>query len=144
MIISPYQSPLLSPERNRELGGGYVYIVGERHAQVWFAHLDVLVAPADEHADHGRGTYEYGPEDPDCPCRATENQSDCALAGCGFCVPASRCPEEKDVAKEQNGVARRAEEVVRIWYDVQPGGAKISLMKAAMDRLRDALQQKET
>lgn len=39
-----------------------------------------------EHADHGRGSPESGPEDPDCPCRATALQAACAKEGCGFCV----------------------------------------------------------
>lgn len=41
-----------------------------------------------EHASHGRGTADDGPEDPDCPCRGTSEQEECAKAGCGFCSAA--------------------------------------------------------
>jgi hypothetical protein len=40
------------------------------------------------HADHGRGTSESGPDDPDCPCRNTPEMTTCAFAGCGFCTAA--------------------------------------------------------
>lgn len=36
------------------------------------------------HRDHGRGD-ESGPFEPDCPCRGTLNQAECAKAYCGFC-----------------------------------------------------------
>lgn len=36
------------------------------------------------HDDHGRGD-ENGPDHPDCPCRATPRETECAQAGCGFC-----------------------------------------------------------
>lgn len=45
---------------------------------------------AEKHKDHGRGTEEHGPDDPDCPCRGTENQFECAVYGCGFCRAAER------------------------------------------------------
>lgn len=45
--------------------------------------------PVDPHADHGRGTVEEGPNDPDCSCRGTEDQEVCAMSGCGFCKAAS-------------------------------------------------------
>ncbi len=37
------------------------------------------------HHEHGRGTAEDGPDDSDCPCRATLLQDECASTGCGFC-----------------------------------------------------------
>lgn len=38
------------------------------------------------HVDHGRADATTGePIDPDCPCRGTEQQGLCAVAGCGFC-----------------------------------------------------------
>ena len=38
------------------------------------------------HAGHGLGTADDGPVDPDCPCRATPREAECATAGqCGFC-----------------------------------------------------------
>lgn len=37
------------------------------------------------HRDHGRGTAENGPDDQGCGCRASEKESECASAGCGFC-----------------------------------------------------------
>jgi hypothetical protein len=40
---------------------------------------------AEAHSYHGRGDSENGPDDPDCPCRATTLQAACAQAGCGFC-----------------------------------------------------------
>jgi hypothetical protein len=43
-------------------------------------HLNVQ----DPHRNHGRGD-EHGPEDPDCTCRGTDKQKECAVAGCGFC-----------------------------------------------------------
>lgn len=43
----------------------------------------MLLAP--EHLGHGNGDEESGPDDPDCPCRATDKQKECALSGCGFC-----------------------------------------------------------
>lgn len=46
-----------------------------------------------DHSDHGRGTAEDGPDDPDCPCRTTEKQKVCAASGCGFCI----CAEPKPV-----------------------------------------------
>lgn len=46
-----------------------------------------------DHATHGRGQPETGPDDPDCPCRGTGLQRRCAQAGCGFC----RCELEGDV-----------------------------------------------
>jgi len=36
------------------------------------------------HSDHGRGDQD-GPDDPDCICRGTDRQSECARFGCGFC-----------------------------------------------------------
>lgn len=33
----------------------------------------------------------HGAEDtPDCPCRATDKQEECAALGCGFCKEVSR------------------------------------------------------
>lgn len=43
------------------------------------------------HEQHGRGD-EDGPYDPDCKCRGTENQKECAAAGCGFCKSAEVNP----------------------------------------------------
>ena len=37
------------------------------------------------HKEHGRGSQENGPDDPDCPCRGTDEQESCAHEGCGFC-----------------------------------------------------------
>ncbi|HEU0298865.1 MAG TPA: hypothetical protein VFR37_05405 [Longimicrobium sp.] len=41
-----------------------------------------------DHAGHGRGN-EDGPFEPDCGCRGTALERECASAGCGFC---SRSP----------------------------------------------------
>ncbi len=38
-----------------------------------------------DHSDHGRDDTGNGPADPDCPCRATPNELECAETGCGFC-----------------------------------------------------------
>lgn len=43
-----------------------------------------------DHSQHGRGTAEDGPDDPDCPCRAGALEAECAKAGCGFCRAANR------------------------------------------------------
>lgn len=60
----------------------------------WFADANVDKALAGwwadteedrKHRSHGRGNKEEGPDDPDCPCRETDGQADCAAAGCGFC-----------------------------------------------------------
>jgi hypothetical protein len=40
-----------------------------------------------DHSDCGRGD-EDGPFDPDCTCRGTDKQKECAEQGCGFCVSA--------------------------------------------------------
>lgn len=42
------------------------------------------------HAQHGRSEPGSGPDDPDCSCRATSKQTECADAGCGFCVAAEQ------------------------------------------------------
>lgn len=39
----------------------------------------------EKHEGHGRGTEEDGPDEPDCPCRTTDQVKACAEAGCGFC-----------------------------------------------------------
>jgi hypothetical protein len=44
--------------------------------------LEVL----DPHGNHGRGCDEFGPDEPDCPCRLTEDRWACASSGCGYCV----------------------------------------------------------
>jgi hypothetical protein len=38
-----------------------------------------------DHAAHGRGTADEGPDEPDCMCRNTALEQVCADAGCGFC-----------------------------------------------------------
>lgn len=46
------------------------------------------------HTLHGRWSEGAdGPDDPDCPCRATARQVECAAEGCGFC----RAAEESNV-----------------------------------------------
>lgn len=48
------------------------------------------------HDEHGRGSPEYGPDDPDCPCRLTNGlRQQCARSGCGFCV-AAISPRDSD------------------------------------------------
>ena len=42
----------------------------------------------DDHSEHGRGD-DSGPFDPDCICRESSLESECALAGCGFCKAAN-------------------------------------------------------
>lgn len=42
-------------------------------------------APPLDHAKHGKGSAEHGPDDNDCPCRGTLSEAACAEAGCGFC-----------------------------------------------------------
>lgn len=39
-----------------------------------------------KHRNHGRGSIETGPNDPDCPCRETSQMLECAKTGCGFCL----------------------------------------------------------
>jgi hypothetical protein len=39
-----------------------------------------------DHSNHGRGANECGPDEEDCPCRATSFQYECASNGCGFCI----------------------------------------------------------
>lgn len=51
--------------------------------------LYVKRSDIEPHAGHGRGSAEDGPDDPDCPCRATPGQRSCAAAGCGFCRAAT-------------------------------------------------------
>lgn len=50
----------------------------------------------DKHANHGRGSATDGPNEPDCPCRGTGEEAECANAGCGFCrrstVPTGYAP----------------------------------------------------
>jgi hypothetical protein len=48
----------------------------------WFSHITV----AEFHADHGRSSSGEEPDDPDCPCRATKSEQECAAQGCGFCI----------------------------------------------------------
>lgn len=52
-----------------------------------------------DHSDHGRGTREEGPDDPDCPCRGTKDEWDCGHAGCGFCL-ASAIVNTQPMTKE--------------------------------------------
>ena len=52
------------------------------------ARIDAIVRRSNErveHSDHGRGTEDDGPDEPDCACCATDKQAVCAEAGCGFC-----------------------------------------------------------
>ncbi len=46
---------------------------------------DALYDEKDEHINHGVGTAENGPDDPDCPCRGTPKQKACSRWVCGFC-----------------------------------------------------------
>lgn len=48
-----------------------------------------------DHSEHGRGNEEYGPDDSDCVCRATEHEARCANAGCGFCSAAISMARDK-------------------------------------------------
>ena len=57
--------------------------------------LEKIISEFKDHADHGRGDAVLGPEDSDCPCRATRSQSVCASFGCGFCRSASRKENSK-------------------------------------------------
>lgn len=66
-------------------------------------------APA--HADHGRGTLEGGPDDGDCPCRATQDQGACAAAGCGFCMSAQDVPPQGIAALRQIATELRTRHV---------------------------------
>jgi hypothetical protein len=45
--------------------------------------------PHVDHSEHGRGNDDHGPDDPDCPCRGTLDEKQCADSGCGFCRAAS-------------------------------------------------------
>lgn len=45
----------------------------------------LLAHTENPHRDHGRGDPEHGPDDPDCTCRGTTKEIECAKAGCGFC-----------------------------------------------------------
>lgn len=47
-----------------------------------------LVGTRTDHSEHGRGNADDGPDDPDCPCRDTPQQTECAGTGCGFCEDA--------------------------------------------------------
>lgn len=48
------------------------------------------------HEDHGRQCDPSGePYDPDCPCRGSMLQKQCAADGCGFCVAAERVKGKK-------------------------------------------------
>ena len=42
------------------------------------------------HTNHGVGSEEGGPDDPDCSCRGTTHQTECARHGCGFCLAATK------------------------------------------------------
>ena len=42
------------------------------------------------HTNHGVGSEEGGPDDPDCSCRGTTHQTECANHGCGFCLAATK------------------------------------------------------
>ncbi len=48
------------------------------------------VRRAKRHVGHGSGTALDGPDAPDCPCRGTDKQAECAFEGCGFCGVAER------------------------------------------------------
>lgn len=37
------------------------------------------------HLLHGEGNWSEGPSAPDCACRGTHREADCAAEGCGFC-----------------------------------------------------------
>ncbi len=43
-----------------------------------------------DHSEHGRGDAYGEPDGSDCGCRATDHQSECAKAGCGFCSVAEK------------------------------------------------------
>jgi len=51
-------------------------------------HAARIELAANPHATHGLGTAD-GPDEPDCPCRGTTEQDQCAIAGCGFCRAAA-------------------------------------------------------
>ena len=57
------------------------------------------------HGDHGRGSAEGGPEEPDCPCRGGPEQTACAKEGCGFCRPAGD-RDELFLVQAAIGIAR--------------------------------------
>lgn len=38
-----------------------------------------------KHLDHGKSSDGQEPDEPDCSCRGTEYQRECAWQGCGFC-----------------------------------------------------------
>lgn len=64
------------------------WVLAEKTAQILNGGgVETKVRLVVDHSDHGRGD-ESGPEDPDCPCRATQHEQACAEAGCGFCKAA--------------------------------------------------------
>lgn len=67
--------------------------------------LRLVEAPRGPHHAHGRGTADAGPDDPDCPCRATPRQAECAAAGCGFCRAAAPKPHESTCPRGRAGGA---------------------------------------
>lgn len=49
----------------------------------------LAIAQKTVHGEHGReSTPGDGPDEPDCPCRGTPEQTICAGVGCGFCKAA--------------------------------------------------------
>lgn len=77
---------------------------------------------SNEHTHHGRGTPESGPEDPDCPCRSTILQVECAKTGCGFCVGRH--------AIDQGGVQMKRDEKPKAMTFFDDGAIEVELLGA--------------
>lgn len=88
-----------------------------------------------KHGDHGRGSIEQGPDDPDCPCRGTTDQLDCALAGCGFCTSAALNSLGKDAARWQF-FAKSAQTALMLGSDKDPNDDSVDWLEEC-NRLAD-------
>lgn len=79
----------IATEVKEERGSEYM----ESKEATWLKHLDHGVCS--EHNLHWCKE-DCEPDDPDCPCRGTENQRQCAYQGCGFCRAAERKKDEEN------------------------------------------------
>lgn len=105
-----------------------------------------------DHSEHGRSSDGDGPDDPDCPCRETEKEAECASRGCGFCRAAqdrlkaqtlSAAFRSFDQARSRALVARIREELrtnLKLAADqpvdyAHPDGGHTAFVMQVFDRL---------
>ena len=78
--------------RAQPRGGDPIYVLDVRSVRLPLSILGAVVKILGDapHAGHGKGSKRGGPDDPDCPCRTTDDREACALMGCGFCYAARK------------------------------------------------------